>query len=305
MLEHGDGWPTLDYEATKLAIESLHMQSQVVGKVKLALTPAAAGMADGPALADGTRPHHGPHGRSAARGVEVAFDLDRPPTWISRPRTAAPRASICRRCHCANSRRGSSVACRRLGVDVEINPMTVEVPNPVRCDEFEGCDCYDPEVAERLHAIFVRAADRPGDVPRRLLGQAVAGRPVLGHVRPVGGSVQPGAHPRRADGTDLIRRVAMDTEQFEVGFWPGNERYPRPAFFAFTFPAPAGIAEAAIAPKAARWDPDMGEFLLDYDDVIAADDPRGAILEFANSAYAAGADLAGWDRSLLDWSPPA
>src|SRR5205085_2674990 len=105
-------------------------------------------------------------------------------------------------------------------------------------------------------------------------------------------------------GVDRIRRVAMDSEQFEVGFWPGNDRYPRPAFFAFTFPAPAGVAEAEVAPKATRWHPAMGEFLLDYDDVLAADDPHAVILEFANSAYAVGADLAGWDRSLLDWRPP-
>jgi hypothetical protein len=96
----------------------------------------------------------------------------------------------------------------------------------------------------------------------------------------------------------------MDSELTEVGFWPGSERYPKPAFYAFTFPKPEGIERAVIRPERAGWNAQMGEFLLDYDDVRSSSDPCAAILEFANSTYAAGADLAGWDRTLLDRTPP-
>jgi Family of unknown function (DUF5996) len=110
--------------------------------------------------------------------------------------------------------------------------------------------------------------------------------------------VPPGA------GMDRIFRVAMDTELSEVGFWSGSEKYPRPAFYGFTFPKPAGIEKAAIRPKGASWNEAMGEFLLDYDDVRSADDPRAALLDFLNSTYEAGAALAGWDRALLNRAPP-
>jgi hypothetical protein len=181
--------------------------------------------------------------------------------------------------------------------------MTVEVSNPVRCDEFEGCDCYDPDVSERLHAMFARTAAAFEEFRARYWGKQSQvglywGTFDLSLVR-----YNLVRTPVR-ETWDRIHRVAMDSEQFEVGFWPGNERYPRPAFFAFTFPAPAGVPEAEVAPKAAHWDPAMGEFLLDYDDVLSVDDPHAAVLEFAESTYAAGAELAGWDRSLLDWNGP-
>ncbi len=302
MPKTGEAWPALDYEAAKLAIESLHMQAQVVGKVKLALTPAAPEWQTVP-LWVGARGLTTGLMDGGDRAVEVAFDLIEHRLDLSTSDGARKTFELAPMPLREFTARVLG-ALSALGLDVEINPMTVEVPNPVRCDEFEGCDCYDPKVAERLHAIFVRVATalevfRAGFWGKQSQVGLYWGTFDLSMTRYNLVRLPP------RDGAGLIRRVAMDTEQFEVGFWPGNERYPRPAFFAFAFPAPDGIAEAEIAPKAARWDPDMGEFLLDYDDVMASDDPRGAILEFASSAYAAGADLAGWDRSLLEWSPPA
>jgi hypothetical protein len=302
MPDHGDGWPSFDYEASRPAVESLHMATQVVGKVKLALTPAAPEWQTVPlwvnarGLTTGLMPAGG-------RGVEVAFDLIDHHLSVATADGASERFELSPMpLRAFTSRVLGSLS--RLGVDVEINPMTVEVPNPVRCDEFEGCDCYDPAVSERLHAIFARTAAVLEEFRAGYWGkQSQVGlywgtfdlsMTRFNLVRLV---------PR--EGVGLIRRVAMDTEQFEVGFWPGNGRYPRPAFYAFTYPAPPGIAGASIEPKGARWDGGMGEFLLDYDDVVSSEDPHAAILEFAGSAYEAGADLAGWDRSLLDWSPPA
>jgi hypothetical protein len=303
MAERGVGWPSFDYEPAKLAIESLHMQTQVVGKVKLALTPAAPEWQTVPLWVNARGLTTGLMARDG-RGVEVAFDLIDHRVNVTTSDGGSRSVELSPPMALRHFTAQVLGALSGLGVDVEINPMTVEVANPVRCDEFEGCDCYDPEVAERLHAIFVRIATALEEFRSGFWGkQSQVGLYWGTFDLSVARYNLVRLPPRQ--GVDLIRRVAMDTEQFEVGFWPGSERYPRPAFFAFTFPAPAGIADAAVEPKGARWDQNMGEFLLDYDDVIQAEDPRAAILEFANSTYAAGADLAGWDRRLLDWSPPA
>src|SRR5438445_608793 len=77
--------------------------------------------------------------------------------------------------------------------------------------------------------------------------------------------------------------TCADAEQIEIGWWPGDARYPRAAFFGFVSPAPPGLSEATVAPAAARWDTELGEFLLDWDDARAADDPAGAAIDFGRS----------------------
>jgi hypothetical protein len=106
------------------------------------------------------------------------------------------------------------------------------------------------------------------------------------------------------DGADLIERTATDSEHIIVGFWPGDHRYDQPAFFAYTYPQPRGLENAAILPDRARWDANVGEFILDYEDVRGMQDPRAAILAFADSPYGAGADMAGWNRELVERRPP-
>ena len=103
---------------------------------------------------------------------------------------------------------------------------------------------------------------------------------------------------------DRIYRVAMDSQQAEFGFWFGSEKYPRPAFYAFSYPKPAGIEKATVRPKRAGWNEAMGEFLLDYEEVRAAQEPRDTILDFFNSSYDVGARLLGWDLELLNRPPP-
>jgi hypothetical protein len=192
----------------------------------------------------------------------------------------------------------------RLGMEVTINPMTVEVPNPVRCDLHEGCDVYDPDVVNRLFRILAQTETAFEDFRAGFWGKQSQVSFFWGTFDLSVMRFNLKALPPR-EGVDVIQRVATDSELTEVGFWPGSERYPKPAYFAFAFPKPDGIEGAAIGPEAAGWNPEMGEFLLDYEDVRAADDPRAAILEFANTTYATAADLSGWDRQLLDRAPPA
>jgi Family of unknown function (DUF5996) len=194
-------------------------------------------------------------------------------------------------------------ALRRLDVSVSINPMTVEVPNPVRCDEYDGYAAYDGDVANRLFRILAQTATVFEDFRSGFWGKQ-------GPVSFFWGSFDLAvarfnlAPIPPAPGMDQIYRVAMDSQQAEVGFWSGSEKYPRPAYYAFTYPKPTGIEKAAVRPAAAGWNEAMGEFLLNYDDVRGAKNPRSMLLEFLNSTYEAGAELAGWDRELLGRRPP-
>jgi hypothetical protein len=97
---------------------------------------------------------------------------------------------------------------------------------------------------------------------------------------------------------DFIMRNSANAQQIEVGWWPGNARYPRPAFFAFAFPAPDGFDQATLSPAAARWDPELGEYLLDWDDVRRSPDPRRAALDFGQSAIRHACLVCGWDPAL-------
>jgi hypothetical protein len=98
--------------------------------------------------------------------------------------------------------------------------------------------------------------------------------------------------------TGIIRRAAMDAGQYEVGFWHGQDAYPRAALYAFTHPQPPGIESAPVGPAGARWDAALGEHLLDWDAVRASPDPAEAVLEFAQSTYEAGTRAAGWPPEL-------
>jgi hypothetical protein len=104
---------------------------------------------------------------------------------------------------------------------------------------------------------------------------------------------------------DYIRRNAMDEELFEVGWWSGSSAYPKPAFYSFTYPQPPGIENATINTPGSRWDPAMGEFLMDYDELRKSKNPDGDLLAFFESTYKAGSERAGWDPNLVGSGRPA
>ena len=296
-----DLWPALDYQASKETIAALHMRTQVVGKVKVALTQTAPEWQNVPlfvtgrGLTTGLMNHQG-------TAIEIAFDLvDHRVDIITSDgrREGFDLTSNALRDFTADV----FAALDRLGVSVTINPLTVEVPNPVRCDVDEGYDVYDRDVASRLFRIVAQVATVFEDYRAGFWGKQPPvsfwwGSFDLAVTRYNLVAVPP------TEGMDLISRVGGDSEQAAVGFWPGNDRYAKPAFFGYTFPKPEGLEGAVVSPDAAGWNTDVGEFLFDYDDVRMAEDPRAAILAFADSAYEAGTTLAGWDRKLLERRPP-
>ena len=102
-------------------------------------------------------------------------------------------------------------------------------------------------------------------------------------------------------------RNAMDAQEVAVGWWPGDARYPKAAFYAYAHPSPAGFPGASLPPSASRWDAALGEYILDWDDVRAAADPRAMALEFARAAFQHACAVCGWDTDLAasaEGTPP-
>ena len=113
--------------------------------------------------------------------------------------------------------------------------------------------------------------------------------------------------PANPPSDDFIMRNAMDAQEVAIGWWPGDGRYGKAAFYAYAHPAPEGFAAATLSPPAARWDAALGEYVLDWDDVIASGDPHAAALEFARSAFRHGCVVCEWDPALpasAEGTPP-
>ena len=237
-------WPALDYVSARPTLEALHMQTQVVGKVKLALTQRAPQWQNVPLWVASTGLTTG-FLDAGDEPFAIAFDLVDHQLVFSNPlgtRIVLPLLPRPLRAFTGLV----MDALDQLGVRVVINPITVEVPTPTRCDQDAGFDSYDPEVANRFFRILARVETVLETFRANFWGKQTRvgfywGTFDLAVTRIDLRPVEPGA------GMGVIRRVAADAEQAEVGFWPGSERYPKPAFYAFTYPSPAGIEDAATS----------------------------------------------------------
>jgi len=105
--------------------------------------------------------------------------------------------------------------------------------------------------------------------------------------------------PADPPASDFISRNAMDSQEVAVGWWPGDARYPKAAFYAYTHPAHADFGRASLSPPTARWEADLGEYILDWDDIRVSDDPRTDVLAFAGSAFRHACEVCEWDPGLL------
>jgi hypothetical protein len=191
---------------------------------------------------------------------------------------------------------------RTLGIEVSINPISCELPIAIRCDLDEVHGSYDPVYAQRFWRILVET----DGVMQRLRST------FLGKSSPVhffwGGfdlalTFFSGRRAPPRPGADRMQREAYSHEVMSCGFWPGDARFPAPAYYAYTAPEPPGFSNAPVRPERAFYSHELGEFLLRYEDVRTANTPEVALLEFFQSAYEAGARLGHWDREALERSP--
>jgi hypothetical protein len=195
-------------------------------------------------------------------------------------------------------------ALRRLGIEVEIFPRAVEIPDVIHFDRDQIACRYDPDWAGRLFRALVQADRLLKEFRGRFLGKAspvhffwggfdlavtrFSGRPAPPH---------PGGVPNVAD---RVMREAYSHEVSSAGFWAGDSRFPEAAFYAYAYPEPPGFSAAAVRPAAARYQPTLGEFLLPWAAVRNAADPSAEVRAFLESTYAAAADLGHWDRTALE-----
>jgi hypothetical protein len=299
-------WPAANYEQWRETCDTLHAHAQVLGKLAVKLAPpepqlqhaalrlTARGWETAPLAApDGSgslvalldlRVHQAVVEHSAGRSVAVPLGPDRPVGEV----TQAVLAAV-----------------GELGGPVRIDPTPQEVPWTVPLDEDDEHTHYDPAQAADYFAAATQAA----------LVLAAFRAPYRGRSTPVNawwGSFDLAVslfsgQPAEPPSADFIMRNAMDSQEVAVGWWPGDARYGRAAFYAYAHPAPAGFGGRALAPAAARWDGSLGEYVLDWDDVRSGTDGRAAALEFARSAFRHACAVCEWDPALAataDSNPP-
>jgi hypothetical protein len=292
-------WPPLPYDAWKDTYATLHLWSQVVGKVALAQAPPLN-------HSWGVTLHLTPRGLATAtlphgeRTFTLELDFVEHSLVVRASGEGANReGSLPLRPMTVAAFYGEAMALlRRMDLPVAIWPMPVEVPSPVRFDEDTEHRSYDPELAHRFWRLL-------SEIQRVLTGTrgSFVGKcsPVhffwgafdLAVTRFSGRRAPPREGP-------AFMREAYSHEVISHGFWPGSGPVLEPAFYAYAAPEPAGFREAKVAPAAAYYHRELGEFILPYEAVRAAGTPEQSIRDFVESTYEAGATLGNWDRAALE-----
>ncbi len=302
------GWPPmLPYESWQATCDTLHAHTQVLGKLATALAPPEPQLQHAALRLSArgweTLPLPAPDGSGA---IVVALDLRTQEAVVEHSDGRVRRVPLTPNRPVGEVTRDLLGAVRALaGVGIEINPMPQEVSWTVPLDEDDEHASYDPAQVASYFAAATRAA----------LVLAAFRAPYRGRATPVnawwgsfdlavslfsGSSADPPSN-------DFIMRNAMSAQEVAVGWWPGDSRYGKAAFYAYAYPAPDGLSAAALVPPAARWDSALGEFILDWDDVCASAEPEAEALQFARSIFRQSCALCDWDRALsasADGTPP-
>lgn len=300
-------WPALPLAEWQDTYATLHLMTQVTGKILLECAPMVnhwwqVTLRVTPrGLTTTTMPH-------GARTFQVDFDfldhLLRIQTGEGREATIPLRTRPI-----ADFYRDTMNALRELGVPVKIWPRPVEIEHPIPFDEDVQHTTYVPEQAHRFFQVL-RQADRvlhefrSGFVGKCSPVHFFWGSFDLAVTRFSGrrAPVHPGGVPNLAD---WVTREAYSRECSSCGFWPGGGAVQEPAFYAYTYPEPPGYRNYPVRPKEAYYDDTMREHILPYEAVRRAADPDRMVLEFCRSTYEAGAQLGGWDRAELEHDYPA
>jgi len=299
-------WPACSYEDWQATCDTLHAHTQVLGKLAVRLAPPEPQLQHAAlrltARGWETAPLPAPDGSGA---LVAALDLHRHEAVVEHSDGRAGRVPLTPSRPVGDVAQELLAAVRRLGGPVEIDPTPQEVPWTIPLDQDTEHHEYDTSqvgayFAAATHAALVLAAYRA---------------PFRGRSTPVNAwwgsfdlavSLFSGA-PADPPSTDFIMRNSMDAQEVAVGWWPGDGRYPHAAFYAYPHPAPDGCSTLTLSPAAARWDVSLHEFILDWDDVRAADDPFTTALEFARSAFRQVCVVSAWDPALAataDSHPP-
>jgi len=299
MAKPDEDWPALPLRQWQPTYATLHLWTQVVGKIRTKLTPLINHWWNSTLYltARGLTTSAIPYGSGA---FEIRFDfLDHKlridTSWGAfRTIELVPQP-------CCDFYAAVMSALKQLGIEVEISPVSQELPKEIRLDLHREHASYDAKAVERWFHILLRVAMILTEFRARFIGKSSPVHFFWGSFDLAVSSFNGKRAPHR-DGAGKMMNEAYSHETSSVGFWPGSGSVTDAAFFAYTAPAPAGLESVLVQPPAAHYDKTLGEFILMYDDMRKSASPRQALLDFAQSAYEAGANLAGWNRAELERS---
>ena len=295
-----NNWPELKFAEWQDTLATLHMWTQVVGKIRLKQTPLVNHWWNVPlyisarGLTTSAMPYED-------RIFEMEFDFIDHALLIKCSDGASTTLPL-RPQSVADFYAEVMAALRELNIEVQIWTTPVEVPDPIPFEEDTTHASYDAEYANRFWRALVAMDEVLKEFRARFVGKVSPVHFFWGSfdlaVTRFSGRPAP---PR--EGADLITREAYSHEVISHGWWPGNKDMEA-AFYSYTTPEPAGLAETVgegkIRPAQTFYSTEMKEFFLLYDDVRKSESPEKALMDFCQTTYDAGADLAGWDRAALE-----
>lgn len=299
-MKETERWPALPLAEWKDTYATLHMWTQVVGKVRLALSPkinhwwGTAFYLTARGLTTSAIPYE--------KGIfEVRFDfiahILEIETSLGESRTLRlfPRTV-------ANFYAEFMDALHSLGISVKVWPVAVEVPRPVRFDVDESHSSYDSKYAQRFWRILASIYPVFQEFRARFIGKASPVHFFWGSFD-LAVTRFSGRRAPEKPGADIITKEGYSHENISVGFWPGDgEVIKDAAFYAYAAPEPPGFNKSKVRPEKVFYSAEKNEFFLMYDDVRLAKSPEQTLLEFCQSTYEAGANLGNWDRKNLERS---
>ena len=302
-----DVWPELNYADWKETCATLHLWTQIAGKIRLTLTPwtnhswhvtlyvTSRGLTTSPI----------PHGTDT---FEIRFDFIDHHLRILKS-DGGQRSVELKPRSVADFYKAVMGALNELDLAVKIDILPNEIPNPIPFDRDEQHRSYDPKYANRFWRVLVQNDRVFKEFRSRFCGKCSPvhffwGAPDLAVTRFSGRSApkHPGGIPHLPD---AITREAYSQEVSSLGFWPGADAMPMAIFYSYAYPEPTGFSEAKVKPDAASYNAQFREFVLPYDAVRTAKSPDDAILDFAQSTYDAASQLGNWDRATLEEKKPS
>jgi Family of unknown function (DUF5996) len=291
------GWPSIPYETWKPTCDTLHAHTQVLGKLAAKLAPPEPQLQHAAlritARGWETLPLPAPDGSGA---IVVVLDLRTHEAVVEHSDGQVRRSALTPDRSVADVTREVLAAVRELAGPVQLDMTPQEVAWTAPLDEDTEHASYDPAQVAAYFAAATRAA----------MVLAAARAPYRGRSTPVNAwwgsfdlavNLFSGQHASPPS-EDFIMRNAMDAQEVAIGWWPGDERYPQAAFYAYAHPAPPDFDAATLSPSAARWDAALGEYILDWDDVRQSADPHASAFDFARSAIQYACVVCGWDPTL-------
>lgn len=301
-LTRDQSWPALPLAEWRETCDTLHMWTQIAGKVRLAMSPFVNHWWEVPLYvsARGLTTSAIP---SSLGPFELNFDfvehkLDIVTAWSRTVTVRLYTRSV------AGFYRELMQSLETLGIRVKIWPMPQEVSNPIRFDRDVTHARYDPNYANRCWRILASVDGVLKEFRSRFIGKVSPVHFFWGSFD-LAFTLFSGRRAPERPGADRVTREAYSHEVISLGWWPGGGDIAEPMFYGYAAPEPTGFRETRVKPEKAYYDTKVGEFLLSYDEVRRSPDPKQSLLDFAGSVYETGANLGHWDRASLERSGPS